>query len=282
MSHSHDDEIICSSDFLPVCRWLDTCEQLLIARGCETCEFTRRLERNGAQSNGTEPTAVLQTGPIPRGRDALAEKPPWKSAESFLAELSRRQSFVRAPEPDQNTGQSPAKLPPDVLYGLERGWQMGPTTGCSRWAVSAWPPTNDRRDLERWLGRHPEQHNWVLRVGRQSNVCAARVDVDEAREALALLSEGDQRWKSTMQFRSAREIIFLFEYPGNGRRILNRRPCSGIQLHSTGTIFVPPSVLSRKRLFYVDPLARLAEAPDFETVLRGFALSGRGHADFGL
>ena len=114
----------------------------------------------------------------------------------------------------------------------------------------------------------------MLRVGTQSNVCAARVDVDEAREALALLSEGDQRWKSTMQFRSAREIIFLFEYPGNGRRILNRRPCSGIDGHSTGTIFVPPSVLSRKRLFYVDSLAR-PRMPDRDGIGERIGFTGR-------
>ncbi len=267
MSHSHDSKLYSSFDFLPVCRWLDTCEQLLIPRGCETCEFTRERHRNHTRASGAQVKIAEHTGRAGMGREVLAQKPPWKSAEAFLAELARRPSSASNPGPHPNAKQPPVKLPADLLNGLERGWEMGPVDGDSRWAGPAWPPTNDRLDLERWLGRQPGFHNWVLRTGRTSCVIGAELHVDEAREALVLLNESDRRWKTTLRFWSPNSWTFLFLHPAG--RILNRNPFPGIRLYSSGNlIFVPPSVLSGKRLVYMNPNARLAEFPDIEAVLR--------------
>lgn len=277
MDDSHTDQPTHSFDLLKVCRWLDNCEQLLIPGGCGTCEFTHQRIRNSGCHARAQVQQVLKPRVLRGGKAISPGKPPWKSAESFLAELGHRKSLRGSPEPYTINRQRLAALPPDIAKALEWGWQMGPVSGDSRWAEPVWPPTNDRLELERWLGRHPEPHNWVVRAGRASGVIAAELQLDVAREAFIHINAADRRWNTTLRFLSQNSWMFLFLPPAG--LILNRNPLPGIRLHCAGNlVFVPPSVLSGRQLAYVNPSARLAEFPDIEAVLH--SLSRQSSAEF--
>ena len=36
----------CALDFVPTCRWNDSCELLMVRDGCSTCDFTRNVPRD--------------------------------------------------------------------------------------------------------------------------------------------------------------------------------------------------------------------------------------------
>ncbi|MGA3132109.1 MAG: bifunctional DNA primase/polymerase [Terracidiphilus sp.] len=119
-----------------------------------------------------------------------------------------------------NSRTSPKELRPEVLLGLDLGWEMALISADSHWASTALticPPTSDRSILEYWFGRY-HASSFVLRTGVASNVVAVSFHVDLAREALEVLSQQSHSWSGTLQFRTKRSLYFLFRHPGIGFR----------------------------------------------------------------
>lgn len=184
------------------------------------------------------------------------------SATDFLQQLAGRRRQAQAEVLESLAIPQDVELPRELRIPVNFGGRVSPVLARSVYAppqAHIGYPTCDPVQLLKYFAAHPGC-NWNLSTGVEAGIIAVEFDYVAARESLAYLCEGDDDWHRTLRFETVSACFALFGLSAQRiRPRFNRYP--GLRVHCRDGVLIPPSIVSGRKLAYVDPFARLTATP---------------------